>query len=72
MHIFWTEKVYPPTLLNNKFAQFMSGMKRTVTKEIQERGMTCEEGKYPMRFPVFKRRCQLMTAPVSTEHVYER
>ena len=62
MHIFQTEKFDTPTLFKNNISQFMAGMKHTVAKEMQERGMTCEEGKYPMCFPVFKRRFQSMIA----------
>ena len=50
MHIFWTARFYPPPYFKKKVSQFMAGMKRTVAKEMQERGVTCEEGKYPMGF----------------------
>ena len=72
MHIFQTEKFDTPTLLKNKFPQFMAGMKHTVAKEMQERGMTYEEEKFPMGFPVFKRPCQLMSVSGLEEHMYAR
>ena len=50
----------------------MEGMKRTVAKEMQERGVNYEEGKFPMDFPVFKRLCKLMAESGSEEHFYAR
>ena len=72
MHIFWTEQFDSPAALKKKVAQFMAEMKRNVAKEIQERGVTCEEVGSPIGFPVFKRLCQLMAASGSAEHVYTR
>ena len=70
MHIFQNAQFYSPPYIKKKVAQFMAGMKRTAAKEMQEPGVTCEEGKYPMDFPVFKRFPQLMEELVSAEHVY--
>ena len=50
----------------------MAGMKITVVKEIQDRGVTWEEGKSPIAFPIFKRLCQSMAASGSSEHVYAK
>ena len=54
MQIFSTTQFDSPTNFKKRVAQFMEGMKHTVAKEMNERGVTCKEGKYPMRFPVFK------------------
>ena len=50
----------------------MAGMKSTVAKDMQERGVTCEEGKSPIGFTVLKRLGQLMAASGSAEHVYAK
>ena len=72
MHIFRTAQFDPLTAFRQKVAQFMAGMKLTVTKDMQERGVTCEYGKYPMVFSVFKRLFQLISASGSAEHFCER
>ena len=50
MHIFLTETFDSPADFKKKVSQLMAGMKRTVAEEMQERGVTCEEGKSPMGF----------------------
>ena len=70
MHIFRTVKFDSPTYFKNKVSQFMAGIKCTVAKEMQEQGVTYEEGGSLMVFPVFKRLCQLMSASGSADHVY--
>ena len=72
MHIFRTTQFDSPPAFNKKVAQFMVGTKHTVVKEMQERGVTCKEGKYRMGFPIFKRLCKLMAAPGSAENLYAR
>ena len=69
-HIFQTAQFDSPPAFKKKDARFMAGMKHTVAKEIQERGMTCEHRKSPMGFPVFNRLFQLMEASGSAEHMY--
>ena len=58
--------------MKNNVAKLTAGMKRTVTKVIQEWSVTCEEGKSPIAFPIFKRLCQSMAASGSAEHVYAK
>ena len=72
IHIFQTGQFDSLPDMKNNVAKLTAGMKRTVTKVIQEWSVTCEEGKSPIGFPVFKRIYQLMTASVSAEHVYAK
>ena len=53
MHIFQTAQFNFSPAFNKKVDKFMSGMKHTVVNYMQVWGVTCEEGKYPMGFPVF-------------------
>ena len=70
MHIFWTIQFDPLTGFNKEVSQFMARMKHTVVKEMQEWGVTCEEGKTPMVFTVLNSLYQLMEASGSTWNVY--
>ena len=72
MRIFSTVQFEPPPGFKKKIAQFMAGIKRTVAKQMQEWGVTCEEGKYPMGLPVFNRLYQLMAETVSTQNLYAK
>ena len=62
MNIFQTARFDSPPDFRKEVARLMVGMKHTVKKEMQEQGVTCEEGNSPMVFPVFKHLCQLMSA----------
>ena len=56
----------------NRMRQFMGGMKRTVAKDIQDEGMSCEPGKSPMSFPVYKRLCLILSRSKHPECIFAR
>ena len=56
----------------SRMKQFMGGMKRTVAKDILKEGVSCEPGKSPMSFPVYRRICLILSKSKKPEAIFAR
>ena len=72
MHLFRTASIDPPLELNKELKKFMAGLRRTVAKDIQDQGISCEQGKSAMGFSVYKRLCEILVASPNPEDVFTR
>ena len=72
MHIFRTASYEPPQELFKETKKFMAGLRRTVASDIQELGISCEQGKSPMTFALYRRLCQKLVSSPKAEDIFTR
>ena len=49
-----------PDEFTQKMGTMLAGLRRTVAKSKQEKGLSLEEGKSPMSFSVYKKVCEIL------------
>ena len=72
MHVYHTTKVDMPEYFISELIQLMSGTRRTILQDIQNRVGKYDVGKYPPSLPIYRQMCEIMYYLSNNDHVFVR